>query len=129
MMKKIWTLIIICLISVSMCFASSSAVFASTLSIGNTDVIFDDTCILSDDVKQHVAESLVYGNSGISTYGLSCTIFGHNSTTEYITTVTHYAKNTYPKCFEEIWELEVCSKCGETLTETRISYCYINCCL
>ncbi|MBQ9112235.1 MAG: hypothetical protein IJY08_01490 [Clostridia bacterium] len=128
-MKKTLTLIISIIICISICFCISVSANSNPIIIENTEVFFEETCNLSNDAKQQIAEEIVYGSPSVSTYGLSCTIFGHDCTIELVTTITHYAQNTYPKCLQETWEVETCTKCGESITQTRVNYKYIDCCL
>lgn len=97
------------------------------ISINNVDIIFDDNSTLTLEEKQFVAEYLVTGVDSTQTYGLICNLFGHKNTTEIVTTITHRAYTTAPRCFEEEWEIITCSRCGNTET-TRIAYALINCC-
>ena len=99
----------------------------NTITINNVDIIFDDNSILETEEKQLVAEHLVNGKNNTQTYGLICNVFGHKNTTEYVTTITHCAYSTAPRCLEEEWEIITCSRCGNTET-TRLSFFMINCC-
>lgn len=128
-MKRTTLIILVLALVMSFCIhASAETSEGVIIKINNTDIIFDANSTLTHEEKQIVAEYLVNGNPDTQTYGLICTLFGHQETTEIVTTVTHCVRATIPRCLEEDWELIVCSRCETLIEETRIGYSYIDCC-
>lgn len=66
-------------------------------------------------------------NEEASTYGLTCDLFGHNYEYSTVTTVTHKARATAPRCLKNKYQHGVCSRC-DTQVNTLISSVYIACC-
>ncbi|MBQ8015862.1 MAG: hypothetical protein IJ264_06740, partial [Clostridia bacterium] len=66
-------------------------------------------------------------NDGVTSYGLTCTLFGHKLESSVITTITHKAKATDPRCLEETYDTEACTRC-DYANATLICSEYISCC-
>ncbi len=62
-----------------------------------------------------------------STYGLTCTLLGHNYEYTTVTTVTHKASATAPRCLQKIYNHGVCTRC-DSQTNTLKNSSYIYCC-
>ena len=62
-----------------------------------------------------------------STYGLTCTLLGHNYEYTTVTTVTHKARTTAPRCLKKTYDHGVCTRC-DSQTNTLIGSVYIACC-
>lgn len=62
-----------------------------------------------------------------STYGLTCTLLGHNYEYTTVTTVTHKASATAPRCLQKKYDHGVCTRC-DSQTNTLIGSSYIYCC-
>lgn len=126
-MKKLISFAMICVIC--LCFSANIAATSdqtSTIVIGNIEFIFDNDSSFTAEQQLNIAEKMLNASES-QTYGLMCTLFGHKYTTEYVTTITHNASPTTPKCLSETWELYVCSRCDHTEGTVIDSY-YINCC-
>lgn len=128
-MKKAFTAIITFLLVI----AFSTSAFATTqetyvYNFDSVTVIFDENDTWDAATRETIAHKLVYGeNENTATYNLLCTIFGHKYETKSVTTVTHCAQESQPRCLEEYFDISLCSRCEDTVT-TRIGYCYITCC-
>ena len=127
-MKKI----IVLILSISMLFAlptnaHASADIGNTYEINNVTVIFEVNSSLDAKTQERIANYIVSPEYGLSTAGLICTLFGHNNTSETVTTITHKVNSTDPRCLKEIFTVTTCSRCDETSME-RDSYKYISCC-
>ena len=61
------------------------------------------------------------------TRGLTCTLFGHKLETGSTTTITHKVRTTAPRCLEEIYTYEICSRCDYE-SYLLASSAYIYCC-
>lgn len=128
MTKKIFTLFITVFCVLGFC-VHTFAVYptSNVVSLDDIDVIFDENSAWTFNEMQAIAKHLVYGTENAQAYGLVCNIFGHKNTTEYVTTITHSAYTTAPRCLEEQWELTVCSRCDNTESR-RIAFTLIFCC-
>lgn len=78
--------------------------------------------------RDHVMADLAgEAESGDTTDGLLCTLFGHNYETSIVVTVTHRVRPTPPRCLQNTYEYKVCTRCGYTLS-TLLASVYIYCC-
>lgn len=128
-MKKtiivITTLLLICTFSISS-FAITEETYV--YNFGATTVIFDENDTWDASTREAVAHRLVYGDDDTSaTYNLWCNMFGHKYETKGVTTVTHCAQESQPRCLEETFDVSLCSRCQNQVIE-RTGYCYIYCC-
>ena len=64
---------------------------------------------------------------GIATYGLTCTLFGHNLENSTVSTVTHKVRTTSPRCLKKIYAYESCTRCDYESSSLKTSS-YIVCC-
>ncbi len=129
MMKKLLSMILVIVMCVTLCIgASASGASENVIVIDNVEVIFDSTSTLSTVEKQAIAAYLVCGDSDVQTYNLMCTLFGHQNTTEYVTTITHCAQEQSPRCLRKIWEVNTCTRCDSSVESTVIGKQYIDCC-
>jgi hypothetical protein len=90
-------------------------------------IIHDET--LPEETKAKIIE--FYTNpeaqDGASTYGLTCNLLGHKYTYTEVTTVTHKASATAPRCLQKIYNHGVCTRC-DSQTNTLKNSIYIYCC-
>lgn len=128
-MKKTLTFVLTLVLAFTMCFSVYAHDSTYTYEYGNKTVIFNETTQFSAEQRVKIAEYLVNGaeTSDAETYGLTCTLFGHKYVVEDVTTITHCASDTQPRCLEEDFEIGECSRCGHTYSN-RIGFCYITCC-
>ncbi len=127
-MKKIGIILIVMILT--MCAtvgASADTNVGNTYQIDNVTVMFDTDSQFSDEQQETIANLLVHPEYGVAQANLICNIFGHKNTTEGVTTITHKAKATSPRCFQENFIITICSRCDESTVE-RASYYYITCC-
>lgn len=118
-------LLLICAFSVSS-FAATEETYVYDM--GSVTVIFEGNDTWDAATREAVAHRLVYGeNDDSTTYNLLCNLFGHKYETKGVTAITHCAQSSQPRCLEETFNISLCSRCDDQLTE-RTSYCYIYCC-
>ena len=130
-MKKIKIILIVCLI-LSLTIVSANALESPNKSgniyeLQGVTIQFESNSNFDLKEQNYIAEFLVYGNEKTSPYGLSCLLFGHNYETEVVTSIKHKARATAPRCLEEIYDIQVCSKCGD-IQKTLLASRYIYCC-
>ena len=129
-MKKIITVLLAIVLTSFMCvsaFASENV--GNMYTIGDKTVVFEASSVFTAEEQQYIAEMLVNPDAdSAATYGLMCTLFGHKETTEAVTTITHGAAATAPRCLQENFLVTICTRCEETISMERISFQYISCC-
>lgn len=64
---------------------------------------------------------------GVATYGLTCTLLGHKIESSSVTTITHKARSTSPRCLKKTYNYESCTRCDYE-ESTLLSSKYIVCC-
>ncbi len=135
-MKKIISIFLIMLMAamlpLSVCASENAG--SDTNSTGNTyeingvTVYFASDSAFTVEEQEQIAEWLVNGDdSGAVPYNLICSIFGHSYNTERVSKVTHKVRTTAPRCWEEVYSVSTCSRCGDT-QQTLVSSGYIYCC-
>lgn len=128
-MKKLTSFLLAILIIMNISFsvnaANSSTQF--TYSFENITVIFDESTPFSETSRFNIANFIIFGEKNSQTYGLTCTLFGHDYITDYVTTITHNVCESQPKCLREVMEIGECSRCGDTYTNV-INSQLVTCC-
>ena len=128
-MKKILiAFIALLLICTSTVPAFATAEETYVYDIGTVTVIFDENDTWDAATREAIAHRLVYGDEDAgTTYNLLCSLFGHKYETKGVTAITHCVQSSQPRCLEEVFDLSLCSRCGDQLTE-RTGFRYIYCC-
>ncbi len=97
-----------------------------TVTVNETEFVFDSNT--SEEYRNKIIAHYFSDNDkDVATYGLMCTLFGHKLESSVITTITHKAKATAPRCLREIYDTEACTRCDYTNAEL-ITSSYISCC-
>ena len=93
----------------------------------NYTVTFDGNN-LSEEQQKIVAEKLVFDNDdSTQTYGLGCTLFGHDYLYDTAYVITHKVRSSQPRCKEDTYDVKYCEDC-DFMEETLINSKYIYCC-
>lgn len=129
-MKKLIALI---LVVVSLFSVMSISVYAEaanentvTVTVNEIEFVFDATTT-EDFRNKAIAHYFNHDDNGATTYGLTCTLFGHKLESSVITTITHKAKATDPRCLQETYDTEACTRC-DYANAVLIGSAYISCC-
>ena len=126
-MKKVISLIL------SLCFILSLGVIPSSAeeAVETNDVTI---IIHNEDISEETKEKLIafYStsenyNDTATTYGLTCTLFGHKLESTMTTVITHKVRTTAPRCQEKRYAYEACTRCDYE-NSTLIGTTYIYCC-
>lgn len=125
-MKNISKVLISLSLSITI-FVPGTTVTAHDVIENNVEIIFNDNSAFTDAEKEIVKTSIIANQETIKPYGLQCTLFGHDYTTEYITVIRHKVSDAKPRCISEIYESKICENCSDTLS-TLISSQVIDCC-
>ena len=129
-MKKIVSVfmaVVFCAISATLITSASEN---STVMIVTDDteytIEFNNTT-LSDEQRQSIAHSLVFGKQQAQTYGLVCTLLGHKTETTTVSVVTHKVRTAPPRCKRETYSVTTCTRC-DYQEQALMSTSYILCC-
>ena len=129
-MKRIIALImavvsLFCAMSVS---TGAQGVDESTVTVTVNETVFIFDADTTEDFRDKFIEDYFNGeDDGATTYGLTCTLFGHKIETTSVTAVTHKAKATSPRCLREIYDVDNCTRCDYNKS-TLVTRSYIVCC-
>ncbi len=128
-MKRIISLVlvVVSLFSVMSISAYAEETTENTIivTVNEIEFIFDtDT---TEEFRNKAIAHYFNNDDSTSSYGLTCTLFGHKLESSVITAITHKAKATDPRCLQERYNTEVCSRCDYT-NSTLIGSVYISCC-
>ncbi len=66
-------------------------------------------------------------NNDSTTYGLTCTLFGHKLETTRVSKITHKVRTTSPRCLKKSYDYETCTRCDYE-ESILLSSVYIVCC-
>lgn len=126
-MKKVVALIL------SLCFILSLGVIPASAeeAVENNDVTI---IIHNEDISEETKEKLIafYSDpeaqaNNATTYGLTCTLFGHDIESSMTTVITHKVRATTPRCQQKKYNYESCTRCDYE-NSTLLSTAYIDCC-
>lgn len=101
----------------------------STENNKNVEIIINEEVSAETKAKieQYFATGEPVENDGNTTYGLTCTLFGHKIESTSVATITHKVRTTSPRCVRRLYNYEECSRCDYE-TSTLINTQYIVCC-
>lgn len=100
----------------------------STENNANVEIIINDEVSIETEAKI----KKYFANGGpttdtTSTYGLTCTLLGHKTEASSVTTITHKVRATAPRCKEQMYLYEACTRCDYE-TSSLMGTEYIYCC-
>ena len=128
-MKKIIALLLV-LISVfsviSIPAYAESPEENTIVTVNETDFIFSET--VSDEFRaKFIANYFNTETDDSTTYGLTCTLLGHKLESSYVTTITHKVNSSDPRCKQNRYLSEACTRCDYT-NSTLVTTSFISCC-
>lgn len=127
-MKKIIALILVFVFAFSTMSITAYAEESkeNTVTVNEVEFVFDaDTT--EDFRSKFIAHYFSHGDEDAATYGLICTLFGHKIESTVSSVITHKVKSTDPRCLQERYNVETCSRC-DYINKTLLSSYYISCC-
>lgn len=126
--KRFLAILMVVIISISLFTMPTSAAEVEEPHT-HIEVYFEDEN-LSEEFKAKATAHFLNGgaeNEGISTYGITCSLFGHKLETSATYTITHKARATSPRCLKKTYSYSSCTRCD--FEESKlISSTYIVCC-
>ncbi len=101
----------------------------STENNTNIEIIINGE--VSEETKTKIEKYFASGEPSTdnksTSYGLTCTLFGHKLEARSVSTITHKVSSTSPRCLKRTYLYEACTRCDyetSTLADTE----YIVCC-
>ena len=129
-MKKIISLV---MVIVSLFSVMSMSVYAEDTNENTVSVVVNETEFIfdgetSEDFREKaIAVYFEENNSEAGTYGLTCTLFGHDFEESIVSAIIHRDKPTDPRCLLQTYKMEACTRCTYA-QKTLLSESYISCC-
>ena len=121
-MKKTISLFLSLALVFSLCAASVFQIGAADVLEyvrvkGDTEIKVEHTDLTDEEIERviGIAEQAKSGESdeyGISTCNVLCSVFGHKIKTSSVSITEHRVYDTYPRCLQEIYEVEICERCN-----------------
>jgi len=126
-MKKILVMILCAFLAINCtAFTVGDPTYDYVTEDSHITISFASDSALSAEKQQQIADYMVYGDDGASTYAW-CWLTGHDYVYESITVIEHKVRALSPRCMERNYSVETCSKCDH-IEETLISESLIACC-
>ncbi|MBQ7923537.1 MAG: hypothetical protein IJ325_13345 [Clostridia bacterium] len=126
-MKKLLTILLCAVLAIN-CSALSvvNSKYDYTNDNTNITIEFASDSALSAEKQQQIADYMVYGDDGASTYAW-CWLTGHDYVYETVLAIEHKVSDLSPRCMRRSYSVETCTKCDH-IEETLISQTLIACC-
>lgn len=116
---------IFCVMSVS---AGAEGVDEGTVTVIVNEIEFIFDADITEEFREKFIANYFNGeDEGATTYGLTCTLFGHKIETTSVTAVTHNVRTTAPRCRRDTYSVDNCTRCDYTKSTLTRSV-YIACC-
>ena len=126
--KRLFAVLLAVTLLVCTCVLSTSAK-ETTENKTNVEIIITED--VSEETKVKIENYFASGepatDDGASTYGLTCTLFGHKIEGTVVSAVTHKVSSTAPRCVRKTYDYEACTRCDYETSEL-IATEYIYCC-
>ena len=127
-MKKLIAVLMALTMCLSFCLSAGAANAIGVYTYGDIEVIFAEDSSFDEETQQYIANIMVNGDDGATTYNLWCNLFGHKETIESVETITHKVDPLSPRCLSQIWDIYACTRCNTVLQQRLLSEEYIVCC-
>lgn len=127
MQKRVFVIVAAIILACAMCITSQAISEQYKYEVENVTIIFEESTTLSEQEREVIVNHLTSQNNNVEVYGLWCNLFGHSYESHTATKITHCVYETDPRCLEEIFKVQVCSRCENTISESMGSV-YISCC-
>jgi len=110
MFKKIISTVLLLAACLSFAVNAEGSLQTYIYKNGNVEICIQHTDFTEDELAR-VVDLLENGDSGISTYNLWCSLFGHKLKTGMTSLTRHHVYDTYPYCEITYYVVEVCERC------------------
>ena len=128
-MKTKKTLSLILAIAMLACMFIMPANAAEAEADENIEIIIVNQNI-SEETKAKAIAFYTNGGEemeGSATYGLTCTLLGHNIESTTVSKITHEVRSTAPRCLKKTYCYDACTRCDYEKS-TLVGNEYIFCC-
>ena len=126
-MKRIFAILLVLTLLTCTCALPVSAK-NTTKEESEIEIVINDE--VSEETKAKIERYFANGtptDDGTVTYGLTCTLFGHNIKISSVSAVTHKVRATSPRCLKKTYDYEECTRCDYEKA-TLVCSEYIGCC-
>ena len=90
-------------------------------------VIFSDSSV-PQEKQEAIAQKLIgIDDSSAQTYGLGCTLFGHDYLYDTVDVITHKVRASHPRCKQDTYDITYCEDC-DYFDEELVATTYVQCC-
>lgn len=121
-------LVLLCAAASSVSAAGDNGVYRYEIDGVEYTVTFEDDS-LSSETAEAIAETVVGLRDGsVHTYGLGCTLFGHDWAVKQAYVTQHKARANAPRCIRRTYDVTYCEDCDEIKEQLLVSSKYISCC-
>lgn len=125
--KKLFAILLVMTLLTCVCVVPTSAKESTTTNT-KVEIIINDE--VSAETKAKIERYFATGEpieNVASTYGLTCTLFGHKLQSSTVVTVTHKVRSSAPRCVRKTYDYDACTRCDYEISEL-IDTEYIYCC-
>lgn len=126
-MKKIIAFIMAVTLVFSAMSISVYAEDANEISVTVNGIEFIFEAGTSEEVIDKFIADYFNPEDNAQTYGLTCTLFGHDIETTTTIVITHNVSTSAPRCLKKTYDVETCTRCDYT-SKKLINQEYIYCC-
>ncbi|MBQ2903892.1 MAG: hypothetical protein IJE48_05790 [Clostridia bacterium] len=126
-MKKIIAFIMAVVLAFSAMSISVYAEDASEISVTVNGIEFIFEAGTSEEFIDKFIGDYFNPEDNTQTYGITCTLLGHDIETSRTIVITHNARTSAPRCLKKYYNVETCSRCDYT-SKTLLGQEYIYCC-
>ena len=127
-MKRIFAILLV-LTLLTCTFALPVSAKNTTNENTDIEIIINDE--VSEETREKIERYFANGapaeNTGVSTYGLTCTLLGHKIECTSVYTIEHKVRATSPRCLQKTYDYEECTRCDYEKA-TLVCSEYIGCC-
>lgn len=126
-MKKIISVVLLLAACLSFTISAEGTLQTYTYIDGNIEIQIQHTDFTEEELAR-IIDYLINGDSGVTTYNLLCTLFGHKIKEGMVSMTQHHVYDTYPYCEITYYHVETCERCDyENVTIDTVER--IGCCL
>ena len=132
-MKKIISILMgLLILMTTMCICATATSDSNNTYTYETEeavytVEFNDNNLTAEEQKIVSAKLVGINDGSAQTYGLGCTLFGHDYKYTTANVVTHKVRTYAPRCKKQIYDVTYCEDCDYT-EQTLTTTTYIDCC-
>ncbi|PWL96761.1 MAG: hypothetical protein DBY04_08735 [Clostridiales bacterium] len=109
-MKKVISVVLLLSICLSFAVSAEGSLKTYVYKNGDIEIQIQHTDFTQDELDR-IVDYLLNGDSGVTTYNLLCTLFGHKIEAGMASITHHHVYDTYPYCEISYYYVEMCERC------------------